>query len=181
MNAGTTWKWFAVKSLYRVSAKGAPQGRDAAFDPDMTLVEERVVLFRARNHDEAIARAEKEALDYCTDAPFRNPYGQTVVHRSLSAFDSFELFNPPASGREVYSRTEVLPRSVSDAAVAVALLGPARDSARVEASRRNVLDIIFNAPAEGVTPTEAEAETMKRVMRSQRRVRSAPKASSKSR
>ena len=39
------------------------------------LVEERVVLVRARNHDEAIRRAEKEAGTYAADTCFRNRFG----------------------------------------------------------------------------------------------------------
>jgi len=128
----------------------------------MTLVEERVVLFRARSHDEALSRAEKEGSRYCTQVNHRNPYGQPVVYRQLAAMDSFELFEVPASGSEVYSRTEVSPRSVSDTSVLRALLGPETESKRLRASRRNILDITFNAPAPGVTRTTQESDLLSR-------------------
>lgn len=175
MHTRSVWKWFAVKSVFRVAATGRPLGRDEALDPAMTLVEERVVLFRARSHDEAIARADEEARAYCGEAPHRNPYGQRVVYRRLPQSDCFELFESPASGREVYSRTEVAPRSVSDRAVVAALLGPG-ESRRVAASRRNVLDIAFDAPAGGVARTEEESALNRRVRTGTHRAPSRKKA-----
>src|SRR4051794_8957759 len=43
------WKWFGVKTIFRVEASGTPRKTDDRFDPDVTMVEERVVLIRARS------------------------------------------------------------------------------------------------------------------------------------
>ena len=150
------WKWFGVKTLFRAVPTGNPLGRDPLYDPEVTLVEERVLIIRARSHNEALHKAKREAVRYCKAGPHRNPYGQRVAVRSLSPTDSFELFSAPASGSEVYSRTEVVPRSVSDSACATRMLGPKQEKASVHASRRNVLDIAFSKPAPGVSLTPAE-------------------------
>jgi len=57
-------RWFAVKTLYRTRVVGRPARRDAAYDGDANVVEERVVLFRARSFDDAIRKAEREARAY---------------------------------------------------------------------------------------------------------------------
>lgn len=54
--------WFSVKTVYMVSVHGRPKGRDEFYDAENALAEERVVLFRARNYDEALAKAEADAL-----------------------------------------------------------------------------------------------------------------------
>jgi hypothetical protein len=154
--AARGWKWFGVKSLFRTSAKGRPLGRDRFFDPAFTLIEERVILVRARSHDEAIGKAEREAKRYANEAAHRNPYGQSVVVKLLSCVDSYELFSPPAAGLEVYSRTEIVARSVSDSSLAKRLLGPERESQVDHSRRRNILDIALNTPAPGVTRTADE-------------------------
>jgi hypothetical protein len=57
--------------------------------------EERITLWEAASADEAIERAEKEAAEYV--AMIGEP------ERLLDLFQSFELFEPPADGREVFS------------------------------------------------------------------------------
>ena len=165
MRESRVWKWFAVKSVFRTAASGAPLGTDAAFDPSTTLVEERVVLFRARSHREALVRAEREARVYAADCDHRNPYGQAVACQSLALMDSYQLFTAPGSGSEAYSRTQVVSRSVPDASVVRALLGSARESARERRQRRNVLDIVFNKPAPGVARAPSEVAFIHRARR----------------
>lgn len=53
------WKWFGVKTLIRWEAIGKPESIDENFDEDATLVEERIVLFKARSSDEAIKKSGK--------------------------------------------------------------------------------------------------------------------------
>ena len=119
----TRWAWYAVKTLYRTTATGLPARRDAHLDRNATLVEERVVLVRARSFDEAIRKGEKEARDYARGASYRNPYGQRVATRYLGECDAFQLAADPAHGREVYSRTEIVSADVSTEAVVERLLG----------------------------------------------------------
>jgi Domain of unknown function (DUF4288) len=89
-------KWFGVKTLYRTTTLGIPSVTDSAYDPRGTLVEERVVILRARSHAEAHRKAKAEAMRYAKGEHF-NPYGQRVRTRWLSASESFELFDKPGN------------------------------------------------------------------------------------
>lgn len=108
-----SWKWYGVKTLYRTTVVGEPENVDRYYDPEATLVEERVVLFRARSFDEALSKAAKEARRYAS-SDRTNRYGQRIRQRFLGGADAFELFEPPGPGVEAFSSTEVVPREVSD-------------------------------------------------------------------
>ena len=45
--------WFGAKTLYRLTAKGRAKNTDQCYDPDATLLEERVVLFEAKSAEQA--------------------------------------------------------------------------------------------------------------------------------
>lgn len=132
-------EWYGVKTLFRTVAVGRPSARDAAYDASVSLVEERVVLFKARSFDEAIRAAEKEAREY---ARLRvvNPYGQRVVVRYLRACDAFELFDTPGVGAEVFSATEVVSKRISDRAIVERHLGKRVDKELDRRRRRNILN-----------------------------------------
>ena len=136
-------------------------GSDAAFSADMTLVESRVVLIRARSEKEAGRKAAAEAKRYASSTRHRNPYGQRVRLRYLGYLRIYDINEPATDGTEVYSETEVVSRTVSDRAVVKHMFGPG-ESKRVAASRRNVLDIIFIGPAPGVKLTAAETATVQK-------------------
>lgn len=141
-----TLRWFGVKTLYRVQAVGRPRARDRYFDASLTLVEERVVVFRARSHDEAIRKAEREAKEYAGAAMDRNPYGQRRKHRFLGALNSYEMLDPPAARTEVYSDTFLVRKETSDhQVIAGHLLFP--ESKALSRKRRNFLSEAFNRPA----------------------------------
>ena len=118
------WTWYAVKTLYRTSARGRPVRRDAAFDPNAALIEERVLLVRARSFDEAIRKGEDEAREYARRPTYRNPYGQRVTTKYLEVCDAFNLFDEPANRREVYSRTEIVRADQSTDAEVKKVFGP---------------------------------------------------------
>ena len=103
------WQWYGVKTFYATSALGKPRKKDRYFDPAVALLEERVVLIRARNFDEAIAKGEKEAKRYSSEFTPTNRYGQIVRQRYLGVADAYVLGDPPGNGREVFSRTELVP------------------------------------------------------------------------
>jgi hypothetical protein len=138
-------KWFAVKTLFRTAPVGKPAAIDEAYDLSATLVEERVVLFRARGFSEAIRRAESDARTYARSWHM-NPYGQRVVTRYLGACDAYELFDPPGAGKEVFSTTEIVGRGISDKAVVKQRLGH-EETAREKKSRRSVLNREFAGSA----------------------------------
>ena len=109
-------KWFGVKILLRTEAVDRPRARDADYDPDGTLVEERVIVVRARDAKEAFVLARR-AAETETARGYPNAYGQKVRQRVLKRWDSYELFDAPGHGREVFSDTKRVSRSVSDATV----------------------------------------------------------------
>src|SRR4029450_14001653 len=129
------WAWYGVKTVYRVSAKGPPRRPDAHYDATATLIEERVILVRARSHDEAQGKAEAEAKLYT--ARFHvNPYGQTVTMKRLGTIESFELFDPPRNGGEVWSTTYMLSRTVRGKDVVDRTFGPEESLAQKERRRK---------------------------------------------
>jgi len=110
--------WYGVRTLYRLTARGKPEWRHKYFDARSTLVEDRIVLFRASSFGDAIAQAEKEARVHCRQNRFENIYGQTVRMRYLGAYDAFELFDKKIlAGSEVYSSMELVPSAVRDSKV----------------------------------------------------------------
>jgi Domain of unknown function (DUF4288) len=144
-----------VKTLHRAQPIGRPVGRDKRYSRTMTLVEERVVLLEARSFGEAIRRGEAEARRYARRCRHRNPYGQQVRSRYLGYCDVYVFDDLAGAGTEVFSTTEVVPRGLSDQAVLRRVIGR-KESLRAFRSRRNILDIAFNAPAPGVALTRKE-------------------------
>jgi hypothetical protein len=114
--------WFAVKSLYRSEIVGDPRVVDDDYDPDGTLVEERVILVRAVSHEKALQKAEAEAETY--PSQHVNPYGQLVVWHRSEFLDSFQLFDKPADGREVWSMMTVVPSATTDEELSIHRFGP---------------------------------------------------------
>jgi hypothetical protein len=111
-------RWYGVRTLLRLVARGTPKKLDKHFDPASTLVEDRIVLFKADSFEAAIKQAEQEARAYCQRTRYINLYGQSVRMRLLSASDVFSLLdNRITSGCEVYSSTALAHKSVSDASV----------------------------------------------------------------
>lgn len=57
--------WFGVKTLFRTRAVGRAKAIDHAFDPYLDMVEERIVLVRARSFDAAttvLAKASESSV-----------------------------------------------------------------------------------------------------------------------
>ncbi|HQZ82563.1 MAG TPA: DUF4288 domain-containing protein [Pyrinomonadaceae bacterium] len=110
------WKWFGVKTLFRWEAIGKRRSVDESYHDDATLVEERIVLIRARSFDEAIKKGEKEAENY--SAEYKSFYGQKVKQRYLKVCDAFELFDEPnESGVEVFSLIETVSKKIEDSVI----------------------------------------------------------------
>ena len=139
--------WYGVKTLYRTRAHGLPKSTDSAYDRAATLVEERVVLFKARSFQEAIRAAEREARAYARGDRV-NPYGQRVTMQYLGACDAFHLFYPPVDGAEVYSSTEVVPTAVRDVTIVKQRMGQV-DTATGLKRRRKFLNREFSGTVKG--------------------------------
>ena len=118
--------WYGVRTLVRVVASGKPKMVDKNFDPNATLLEDRVVLFQADSFESAIKQAKDEAQRYCKSIEFVNIYGQKVRLKFLKTADAFSLMDQePSAGCEVYSSTVLVPESVSNADLLVGRLGKA--------------------------------------------------------
>jgi hypothetical protein len=150
-----SWKWYGVRTAYRSKPAGKPQGTDEDYSANMTLVEDRVVLIRARSFKEAIYKGEREAKAYAASAPHRNPYGQPVQQRYLGYCDAYELFIEPGASIEVFSTTEVISKTESDSRVIDRFIG-SKELRKANRQRRNFLNILFTRPARGVQTTENE-------------------------
>jgi len=135
--------WYGVKTIFRIEAVGKAIARDSAYDGSVSLVEERVVLFKAHGFGAAIRAAEKEARRYARRR-YVNPYGQKVVTRYLGACDAFELFDTPGARAEVFSTTQIVSRAVSNRAIIDQRIGPRVDKAADRRRRRNILNREFS-------------------------------------
>ncbi len=155
-----SWKWYGVRTLFRTQATGRPVGTDEDYSEDATLVEDRVVLVRARSFDEAIQKAESEAHKYAAEVSHRNPYGQRVKRRYLRYCDAFEMWADPANREEVFSSTEVVVLKESDEAIIDRVIGSKETT--TDRRRRNILNVMFDKPAPGVTRTPEEGSSRKR-------------------
>ncbi len=118
-----SWKWFGGKQVIRTVAKGRPKQTGHAYDSEATLVEERVVLVRARNLSEALQKTEADALRYVELIDEVNAYGQRVSARCIgvSVYGTREVEVKP--GFEVFSNSRVVPKSSQDDEVLDQVLG----------------------------------------------------------
>ena len=116
-------KWFCVKTLYRSYTEGRPVKPDRLYDPDATLIEERLVLLKARDKREAVIKAEREARDYAQKTTYINPYEQKVLTRYTGFYDLWEVQGTLQDRQELYSMGRVISRKVSDAKAAFLYIG----------------------------------------------------------
>ncbi len=119
------WKWFSAKTVYRTTTPGRARRVDAMYIPDHTLVEERVIVLKARSFDEALRRAETEARTYARRLKGRrNRYGQQIITRYLGDIEVFEMFDPPRSMIEVYSSMYTISGNIPDRTISDNHFGP---------------------------------------------------------
>jgi len=110
-------KWYSVRTVCRSRTDDRPAKPDLSYDPDATLVEERIVLIRAKSRQEAQAKAMRDAKDYAKTGSFANPYEQTVRTDLLRTCDVYELNENPADKIEVYVANHLMSRRIQDAKV----------------------------------------------------------------
>jgi hypothetical protein len=132
----SSWKWYGVQSLYRFVALGAPKNPDASFVPDATLVEERIVLIKARCDKEALKKAKEEGRNYTGSTRFTNGYGQKVRVRMLKALEAYELDSFPREGEELFSAMEEIDASIPDERICERPIGSGESLYRNDLWRR---------------------------------------------
>ena len=122
--------WFAVKSLYRTDVRAS---RSAA--ARLSNYEERVVLIRAVDFEEALRKAEVESREYVADSLWFNANGEEVETYCLHDFHAFSLSDENVGdGTEIYSNMLFLPASVTDDELVHRGLGRESEQSSVEAS-----------------------------------------------
>jgi hypothetical protein len=109
--------WFAVKTFLRTRPTGSPKRRDKTYRGGLAAVEERIVLFRSKNADAAIKKGRAEAAKYAKAARTKNVYGQNVITEMLGYTETFELFEDPADGAELFSSIEIVAAEESPSAL----------------------------------------------------------------
>ena len=108
------WKVFTAKTLYRTKSLDKLKKRDKYYRENLDLIEERIVSIKARNFDEAIAKAEKEALSYALQTEYINPYGQTMKQEYIGSIDIFEPFDDIPANIELFSVTFLIDSTVTN-------------------------------------------------------------------
>ncbi len=83
-------KWYTVKGLFRWYFKD--NGETSQF-------EERIIIVKATSFDDALDKAEVEAVEYCEDDPKAN-----FRIESLNKFSAYELMDKIESGIEIFSK-----------------------------------------------------------------------------
>lgn len=124
------WKLYTVKTIYRIKAIGRPKATDKRYRKNLDMIEERVVIVKARSFDEAIKKGEVEAKKYASWSPHINPYGQKVIQNYIGAIDAFEPFEDFKESGEIYSSTQLIPATWSDKTVTDRILGAEYKDAR---------------------------------------------------
>jgi len=117
------WKLYSVKTIYRSKAVGRPKATDKRYQKNLDMIEERIVLIRARSLDEAIKKGEIEAKKYASSPPHINPYGQKVIAKYIRSIAAFEPFEDFTENKEVYSSTQLIPSAWSNKTITDRMLG----------------------------------------------------------
>ena len=74
--------WHSVRLLIRCTVKGQPKR--------IPLYEDRIVVVRAKSHDQAQQKARRIANKH--EVPYKNPFGNTICWRVTKVYESVELF-----------------------------------------------------------------------------------------
>jgi hypothetical protein len=95
----------------------------------MDMLEERVLMIKAKDHDGAIAKAERDQKQYCKKV-HTSLFNQKIISEPTPFYDSFELTNldwqvkiTKSKPVELYSRTELVLRSEKNSQIINRLFG----------------------------------------------------------
>jgi hypothetical protein len=99
--------WFAARTLYHTVPVGRPRQVDRSYHATIAGVEERIVLFHARNGAAALQQAKAEGRKYASTAGYRNRYGQRAVTKRLRWVETYELDERPGHAAEIFSAIEI--------------------------------------------------------------------------
>ncbi len=118
--------WFAVRTIYRTRI--VSRGRQyTERDAEPVAIEDRIVLFLAKDGKQAIRRAIKEAQQYARTASSLNEEGRRVVTSYVGLADCYESFDAPADMAELYSSVEIASAAENKKAILERKLGHPMD------------------------------------------------------
>ncbi|MGE0267742.1 MAG: DUF4288 domain-containing protein [Candidatus Omnitrophota bacterium] len=110
--------FYTVKTIFRCFAAGRPDKPDQFFDPDATLVEERIQLVKAKSKEEAQKKAEKDANEYAKRVKFFNPYNQAVTLEYTGLCEVYEIERALSDMTEIYSNSKVMDKKITISKIA---------------------------------------------------------------
>lgn len=99
--------FFAVRSQYIAQAMGSPRFVDSYYKKECVWYEERVVLFKAHDFDEALELGAKEARSYAS-YEYINIYHQKVITEFTGNLDAFEVGEEAGEGEEIFSTNNIM-------------------------------------------------------------------------
>jgi hypothetical protein len=114
--------WYGFRGLFRVRVVGAKSG--------VSSVEQRVVLVRAKDFDDAIRAGEAEAKRYVKGGRWRNADDEVVTLKYIGACDVYVMDDEPGHGAEIYSHVLVVPHATSDDVLVDRFFGTSPEQAR---------------------------------------------------
>lgn len=118
-------RWFAARTFYRTAPVGRPRPLDRRYLPGIAAVEERIVLFKAKDGAAALRKAEVEGRKYASAAGSLNRYGQRVVTRLLKGIETYELYERPGEAVEIFSAIEIISATERAATILARKMGRA--------------------------------------------------------
>jgi hypothetical protein len=110
--------WYGARCLFRIEIEGSA---------GPSLIEDRIILVQARDPDEAMLLAEKEAHEYAAFG-WADEENRRVTRRYLQACDVYRMTSTPVHGLEVHSSRVLAEPGVSDDTILDRFLGSEREA-----------------------------------------------------
>jgi hypothetical protein len=143
---------YSVKTLYKLKAKGKAHNIDKYYKKNTALYVERIILVKAKDFGDAIAKAEKEANEYINNFKRENHinhYGQKLKLKYLKCCDAFLILNKPNELKEVYCKMFLL-KNNSENKFIDSQLGEEDDARKNKFMDNDYYEKYWKSSAEGV-------------------------------
>lgn len=107
---------YSIKMIFIEKTIGTPVNPHKGFNKDAKLLEERIILFSARDKKSALKKAQKEAEKYTKYSQITT-FNQRTITEYLGWIDIYQLNKKPSDGVEVYSNTVLITERISDSRI----------------------------------------------------------------
>lgn len=105
-----TKKSFSVKMFFEIKGIGKVVGKKPI--NNCKMIEERIILVQASDFDDALKKAEKEAVKY-EKYTYTSKFGQEITTKLISIVDAFEVYDIENLEAELYSNTTLIDKKVN--------------------------------------------------------------------